>query len=349
MILPGFMQQEKCVILFFISNNSMNELYPLKFLPVFKEKLWGGTGIRDTLGLDFGSLPNCGEAWLISGVRDNVSVVADGFLAGNELNELVEVYMGDLVGDAVYERYGDEFPILVKIIDAADYLSVQVHPDDELALRRGLPNGKSEMWYILQAGQGAHIINGFSRRLGREDYLKHLEEGRLRDILNYMPVERGDVVYIPGGRVHALGPGIMLAEVQQTSDTTYRIYDWDRVDASGKPRDLHTDLALDAIDFAMVQSLKTTYAAKPNTTETLVAGPYFDSTLLHFNRFIEKDYSELDSFVIHLCLEGSYSLMTEAGIRDVQQGEALLLPAVTGPVRIMTLTGARLLEIYIRD
>jgi len=233
------------------NESNMNSLYPLKFHPVFKDKLWGGDKIKTVLGLDYGNLPNCGEAWVISGYSDNVSVVQNGFLQGNDLNELISIYMGDLVGDSVYEQFGDEFPLLLKFIDAHDWLSIQVHPDDELAQKRQMPNGKTEMWYILQADKDAKLITGFKEKIDSETYLKYLIENKLPEILNYETVDAGDVFFLPAGRVHATGPGILLAEIQQSSDATYRIYDWDRIDDAGKKRELHTSDALDAIDYSI--------------------------------------------------------------------------------------------------
>ena len=237
----------------------MNSLYPLKFKPIFKDKIWGGQKIKSSLKMDFGDLPNCGEAWMMSGVEDNPTIVENGFLAGNELNEIVEVYMGELVGDKVFDQFGNEFPLLIKFIDSNDWLSIQVHPDDFLARKRNIGFGKTEMWYMLDATDDAELIAGFNKKTDKDEYLQHLENKTLKEILNFEKVEKGDVFYIPAGRVHALGPGCLLAEIQQTSDTTYRIYDWDRIDAAGMFRELHTEEALDAIDFEFHESYKTEY------------------------------------------------------------------------------------------
>ena len=325
----------------------MNELYPLKFQPVFKDKIWGGQKIKTVLGMDFGKLPNCGEAWVVSGVEGNPTLVKNGFLAGNELNELVSVYMGDLVGDDVYEKHGDEFPLLIKFIDANDWLSVQVHPDDELAEQRGLGNGKTEMWYVIEADKDAELISGFNLPVTREDYLKHLEDKRLKDILNFEKVADGDVFFIPAGRVHALGPGVLLAEIQQTSDTTYRIYDWDRIDAGGMKRELHTSEALDAIDFEMADQYKTRYKAKKNKTATLISCPQFTTNLLDYDQEMSKDYEELDSFVIYLGIEGTTFLTWEDGEMELQTGEAVVVPNVIKRIQLKPLAHAKLLEIFL--
>ena len=324
----------------------MNKLYPLKFKPIFKDKIWGGNKIRTELNMDFSPLPNCGEAWVLSGVEENETEILNGWLAGNSLNEIVEIYMGDLVGEKIFLKFGNEFPILVKFIDANDWLSIQVHPDDELAAKRNEGMGKTEMWYIMQADEGAELISGFNKTVSKEEYLKHLENKTLKSILNFEKVKSGDVFYIPAGRVHALGPGILLAEIQQTSDTTYRIYDWDRIDAAGFTRELHTELAVDAIDYNFYKDYKTKYEDKKNETVKLVESPYFITNMIHLDRAIKKDYSELDSFVIHLCMEGGFKLKFDDETVEVKKGEALLLPAIFEEVEIYPKNETKILEVY---
>jgi mannose-6-phosphate isomerase len=327
-----------------------NQLYPLKFKPVLKDKIWGGNKIKSVLGIDFDPLPNCGEAWALSGVDGNQTEITNGFLAGNDLNELVEIYMGDLVGDAVYERFGNEFPILVKFIDAADYLSIQVHPDDTLAAKRNIGYGKSEMWYIIDADKGAELISGFNQKVDRETYLRSLNDKTLRSILNIEKVSKGDVYYMPAGRVHALGPGIFLAEIQQTSDTTYRIYDWDRLDEKGNSRELHIEEALDAIDFNVYDNYKTDYQPKDNGSANLLTSQYFTTNLIRLSKALAKDYSELDSFVIYVCVAGSLTLVhdgdTEQQLR-LQKGEAMLIPASISRVDIVPDELSEILEVFI--
>src|SRR5690606_31355775 len=219
----------------------------LKFKTIFKEKIWGGEKIRTMLHKDFSPLKNCGETWEISGIRGNESVVAAGPLAGKSLPELIEMYKGELLGNRIYEKSGNEFPLLVKFIDANEDLSIQVHPNDEIAWQRHKSLGKAEVWYIMQADEGATLISGFNQPMDEATYRKHLEENRLKDILNKESVKAGDVFYIPGGRVHTIGKGLLLAEIQQSSDITYRIYDFDRVDDQGNKRELHTEDAMAAI------------------------------------------------------------------------------------------------------
>lgn len=327
----------------------MSKLYPLKFKPVYKDKIWGGQKINTVLGRDFSPLPNCGEVWVLSGVEENQTEVENGFLQGNELNELVEIYMGELVGDKVYEQYGTEFPILIKFIDANDWLSIQVHPDDELAMERHNTLGKTEMWYIMDAEEKSELISGFSKKITKEEYVQHLENKTIKDIMNFTPVEKGDVFYIPSGRVHALGPGILLAEIQQTSDNTYRIYDWDRIDNSGMLRDLHTDLALDALDFDIYDSYKTQYEEKLNETAKMVDSPYFTTNILQLNQGIKKDYSEFDSFVIYIAAGGNFNLKYQGDSWPVKVGEVIMLPASISSVELYPEPKCKILEVYINQ
>jgi len=325
----------------------MNQLYPLKFRPIFKEKVWGGQRIRTDLGLDFSPLPNCGEAWMLSGVPGSHTVVSNGFLKGNELNELVEIYMDDLVGEKAFNAFGDKFPVLVKFIDSNEWLSIQVHPDDRLAAKRKTGNGKTEMWYILDAAENARLISGFFREINRNQYQRYLEQNKLPEILNFEQVSRGDLFFLPAGRIHALGPGILLAEIQQTSDTTYRIYDWDRVGADGNPRELHTDLALEAIDFRVPESYRTTYRNADNTTVNLLSCPAFTTNLIRFDRSLEKDLAWLDSFLIFICTEGRCNLRSGSRNESLKKGELVVLPAVAEQVVLKPEPRCTLLEVFL--
>lgn len=325
----------------------MNTLYPLKFKPIFKDKIWGGQKIKSSLNMDFGDLPNCGEVWMMSGVEGNPTIVENGFLAGNELNEIVEVYMGELVGDKVFDQFGNEFPLLIKFIDSNDWLSIQVHPDDYLAKKRNIGFGKTEMWYMLDATEDAELIAGFNKKTDKDEYLKHLDNKTLKEILNFEKVEKGDVFYIPAGRVHALGPGCLLAEIQQTSDTTYRIYDWDRIDAAGMYRELHTDEALDAIDFEFHENYKTEYENKLNETNNLVESQYFTTRIINLDEPVLKNYAALDSFVIYIATEGEVNIKWEGGEIQLVKGETLLVPATINNIAIEPVIKSSLLEIYI--
>lgn len=326
----------------------MNNLYPLKFTPICKEKIWGGEKLKVLLNKKFGKLPNCGESWEISGVQNEISVVSNGFLKGNNLEELIEIYMGDLIGEKNYEQFGIEFPLLIKYIDAKDKLSIQVHPNDELAEERHGTFGKTEMWYVIQADEGAKLITGFNRPLDRKGYLQYFENGQLEDILNYEAIKEGDVFFIPAGRIHAIGEGVLLAEIQQTSDVTYRIFDFNRLDNHGNPRELHTDLALDAIDFKFEKNYRTSYNSIADASTTVVECQYFTTNILPLTKMAERDFAENDTFVIYMCLEGEYTLSWEESSLNVKKGETVLVPAVINSFSLDPLNGnlTRLLEIY---
>lgn len=327
----------------------MEGLYPLKFNPIYKEKIWGGNKIKTVLNKDFGNIPNCGESWELSAVEGNLSVVSNGFLEGNTIEELVEVYMGDLVGEKVFETFGIEFPLLIKFIDANDDLSIQVHPDDKLSKKRHNAFGKTEMWYVLQADPGSKLQSGFSRQVNEDEYLVKLEHDELTDILNFEEVTEGDVFFIPAGRVHAIGKGILLAEIQQTSDVTYRIFDYGRCDKFGVPRELHTELSLAAIDYSLYPEYKTKYEIKPNESTELASCKYFTTNVLELNAVLEKDYNKLDSFVIYMCLEGAMQIDTESGTESVQKGETILIPASIEHVILKPVSPTvKLLEVYIQ-
>lgn len=326
----------------------MEGLYPLKFTPIYKDKIWGGNKIRSVLNKDFGNLPNCGESWELSGLDGNVSIVSNGFLTGNSIEELIEVYMGDLVGDQLFDTFGTEFPLLIKFIDANDDLSIQVHPNDEMAAERHNSNGKTEMWYVIQADKGSKLQLGFNQEVDQEKYMDKLNKAELTDILNFEEVTSGDVYFMPAGRVHAIGKGILLAEIQQTSDITYRIYDYDRRDDKGNLRELHTELALDAIDYTLYPEYKTQYQPKSNESVELVSCEYFTTNLLEISQPIEKDYNKLDSFVIYMCLDGEASIETESGNESVVKGETILIPASIENVRLNPKSkSVKMLEVYI--
>ncbi len=327
----------------------MPGLYPLKFKPFYLEKIWGGNRIRTILGKDFGEAPNCGESWELSAVEGYVSEVSNGFLVGNTITELVEVYMGDLVGDKVYRKFGIEFPLLLKFIDTNEDLSIQVHPGDDLARERHNAYGKTEMWYVVHAEKGALINSGFNRKITREQYTSLLEQGKLTDILHYDVVVPGDVFFIPAGRVHAIGKGVLLAEIQQTSDVTYRIFDYNRQDSQGNLRELHTDLALDAIDFNYLEEYKTKYTIERNASSEIVSCDYFTTNILEFSERLEKDYNMLDSFVVYMNLEGMFKIEFEEGEEIVMKGETVLIPSSLEAINLTPLSEVvKTLEIYLK-
>ena len=258
------------------------DLYPLKFIPIYKTKIWGGNKFEKLFKRK--EIPlHCGESWEVSGVEGDLSVVSNGFLKGNNLDELIEVYMGDLVGDSVYETFGNSFPLLVKFIDASDDLSVQVHPGDDLAWKRHNCPGKTEMWYVIHAEEGSQLVAGLNRKLSKEEYVEAVENGGLHNMLNILKVENGDVFFVPPGCVHAIGKGVLLCEVQQASDITYRIFDYNRLDDDGNPRELHTDLAADAMDFECVNNTKQEYTPKNNEPVNIIDCKYFTTNIFEFD------------------------------------------------------------------
>ncbi|MEN8229940.1 MAG: type I phosphomannose isomerase catalytic subunit [Bacteroidota bacterium] len=320
-------------------------LYPIRFTPILKDKIWGGSRLRDVLGKNASG--KAGESWEISGYGEDISVAENGFLAGNSIEELVEVYMGDLVGDRIYEKFGLVFPLLIKFIDAGDLLSIQVHPDDTLAKAKHNENGKTEMWYIVESENG-ELITGFNREMDEKKYLAHLRGGTLKEVLNHEQVAKGDIYNMPAGRVHAIGAGVLLAEIQQTSDLTYRIYDWGRVDEEGNARELHTELALEAIDFQFHPDYKTHYQAIKNNTVTAVDSPYFTTSVIQLDQPVEKDFNMIDSFVIYMCMEGEVGISYPGGVEKIRKGETILIPAELKNLAIVPSEPATLLEVYIK-
>ncbi len=320
-------------------------LYPLKFSPIFKYRIWGGEKLRTKLNKDY-TEANIGESWEISDVKDDETVVSAGDFQGKTLKELIGEYKGDFVGNSVYEKFGNAFPLLIKFIDAKTPLSIQVHPSNEIAKKRHNSFGKNEMWYVMQADENAKLIVGFDKEITAIDYKKHIANNTILDVMHHENVEKGDTFYIPTGRVHAIGAGVLLAEIQQTSDITYRIYDYDRVDSkTGKKRDLHNDLALDVIDYQVHDNYKTKYKVDKNQSNTLVHAPYFKTNIICLEGAIEKDYAYVDSFVIYICVEGTLSLVHDHVDYKLNQGETLLLPSSVNTVKL-TSKNAKILEVY---
>ena len=327
----------------------MEGLYPLKFTPIYKDKIWGGNKINSVLNKDFGNLPNCGESWELSGVEDNVSVVSNGFLAGNTLEELIEVYMSDLVGEKVFENFGIEFPLLIKFIDANDDLSIQVHPGDEMAAKRHNSFGKTEMWYVMQADLGSKLQSGFNQEVNEDKYLFKLEHNELTDILNFEEVTSGDVFFIPAGMVHAIGKGVVVAEIQQSSDITYRIYDYKRKDDQGNERELHTEQALDVINFEASKNPKTDYKVQLNEIVPLVECEYFTTNMIRFDAPVTRNFGTIDSFVAYMCLEGNMVIESGAEKTVVKKGDTLLIPASLNEIGLIPDGEVTLLEVYVNN
>lgn len=325
----------------------MTELYPLKFEPILKDKIWGGHSLVMNYGKKADPSRLIGESWELSAVAEDLSVISNGFLAGNTIEEIIEVYMGDITGETVYERFGNEFPLLIKLIEANEDLSIQVHPGDKLARKRHNAYGKTEMWYILESKPFSKIYTGFVKPVTRELFGKALEEGTLTDFLNVEKPEKGDVFFIPAGRIHAIGAGSILVEIQQTSDITYRIFDWNRTGNKGESRELHTELALDAIDYSASGKNKIKKVLNHDKTENLVSCEYFITNIIQFSSQIRKDYNIIDSCVIYICLEGEFLIHWDKGAEIVLKGETVLLPAMITEVVLEPRREARVLEVFI--
>jgi len=320
------------------------KLYPLKFQPILKERIWGGKKLNSILGKD-SHLDTIGESWELSDVEGDISNVSNGALKGTSLKELLDIYQEELVGKKNYKVFGNKFPLLIKFIDAREDLSIQLHPNDQLAAKRHNSFGKTEMWYVMQAEKDAKLIVGFNQKISPKKYLQHLEEKSLPEILNFDSVKRGDTYFIEVGRVHAIGAGVMLAEIQQTSDITYRVYDWDRVDDQGKGRELHNDLAIDAINFEMENDFKISYKRTENQSNNMVECPYFTTNFIPLEGKIVKQ-NEQDSFIIYMCVEGTAKIEFESNSIEISKGETVLLPAILKNFS-MTSEKADLLEVYV--
>ncbi len=303
----------------------MKSLYPLTFEPIFKERIWGGTKLKTYLNKPITSKIT-GESWELSTVPESISVVNNGEFKGKNLNELIDLYPEEILGKRVFNHFGKQFPLLFKYLDAKEDLSIQLHPNNELAKARHNSFGKTEMWYVMQADENARLIVGFKEDSSREDYLQHLESNSILSLLKEIPVKKGDVFLLETGTIHAIGAGIVIAEIQQTSDVTYRIYDWDRVDATGKERELHTELAVDAINYKTTAAKKE-YAAPENKSTPIVHCPYFKTNILPLNGEIVIDKND-NSFLVLMCTEGSFELHLKDEKYRYRTGGTVLLPAI---------------------
>ncbi len=321
------------------------KLYPFKFEPILKERLWGGTKLKDVLGKTIASSIT-GESWELSTVKGDVSVVSNGVLAKTSLQDIIKTIPEALLGKSVVKRFGTEFPILVKFIDAKQDLSIQLHPNDKLAKERHDSFGKTEMWYIMDADPKAELIVGFNKDVTKAEYAESIKNDTLLDLLNYEQVKEGDTFFINTGKIHAIGAGVMLAEIQQTSDVTYRVFDFNRTDKDGNRRDLHTDLALDAIDYDRKDDFKVSYSQDLNKSNIMVDCPYFKTNFLQLTKNFEMDTTQRDSFTIFMCVGGEAMIKTEAGEVAIKRGETVLLPAITQYIELQS-TGAKLLEVTI--
>jgi len=323
-------------------------LYPLKFYPILKEKIWGGNKLKTILNKETTN-ENVGESWEISTVNDEISIISNGEFEGRNLKELIEEFKEKILGERIYQEFGNQFPLLIKFIDAKTDLSVQLHPDDELAKKRHNSFGKTEMWYVAQADENAKLIIGFNKDTDKEEYEDFLNRGKITELLNFEEISEGDSYFINAGRIHAIGGGSLIAEIQQTSDITYRVYDWDRQDKEGNHRELHTDLALDALDFKVSDDFKLKYTTEKNKVNQLISSKYFTTNTLSIDQSTERMYKDLDSFKILMCVGGKGEISTNGITTTISLGETVLIPAEIKDLYLVNHEGEmKLLEIYIK-
>ena len=316
--------------------------YPLQFDSILKERIWGGEKLNSVLNKPITS-NSTGESWEISTVEGDVSVISNGTLKGVSLNELIDTFPNEVLGTTVFDKFGKQFPLLFKYLDAKTDLSIQVHPNDELAKKRHNSFGKTEMWYIMQADKGSRIIVGFKNNSNAEEYVSHLENNTLLDILEEVKVKTGDVFFLETGTVHAIGAGLLVAEIQQTSDITYRLYDFERVDSEGNMRELHVELALDAINYNKVETQKD-YSKELNVSKEMVDCPYFTTNYLNLSG--ELSVSKLStSFTVYMCTDGEFQLEFNQINYQYSKGDTVLIPATMSQYNLSG--NAIVLEIYI--
>jgi len=320
------------------------KVYPIKFNPILKEKIWGGHKLGSMLSKDTDK-QNIGESWEISDVNGNVSQVNNGIYKGTNLKELLKRYESQFLGANNFEHFGYNFPLLIKFLDAKTDLSVQVHPDDEMAKKYHNSFGKTEMWYIMDSDEDANIVIGLKDETTNPEILNHITSENVEDIFNREKVIKGDSFFIPAGKIHAIGSGVLAAEIQQTSDITYRVYDWDRIDDNGEKRELHTQLAEKATK-QFPSNGKAKYQLESNKSANLVNCDFFTTNILNVKENHIKNYEALDSFVIFMCVEGTLEITAGDATETLKTGETILLPAITNAVTFNS-ENAKLLEVYI--
>ncbi|ANW94962.1 mannose-6-phosphate isomerase [Wenyingzhuangia fucanilytica] len=321
--------------------------YPIKFTPILKDKIWGGEKLKTVLNKET-SLNNVGESWELSSVDGDISVVANGVLKGKKLTELLETYQEQLVGQKVYGEFGNKFPLLFKFIDAKENLSIQLHPNDEIAKKLHNSFGKTEMWFVMDADKNSELNIGFSEAMNPEKYKQAVEDKKILDKLNFEKVTKGDSFFIKEGLVHAIGAGCLIAEIQQTSDITYRIYDWDRVDDQGNERELHTELALEALDYDAVGANKCKYDEEVNQPSNIASCEYFTTNYVKVNNLFTRDLSEVQSFAVYICVGGQGTIEINGNTEEIKRGETVLIPANTQELVVKS-EGIELLEVYIKS
>lgn len=319
----------------------------IKFVPLLKSTLWGGNRLQSYKNYPQ-SMETVGESWELSGVPGNESVVSEGCYQGRTLSSLIDEMKEELVGKDNYLRFGNRFPLLIKFIDARQDLSIQVHPKDEMARMRHHCPGKNEMWYVIDAVPGARLCSGWLGKMTPDEYERRVADNTIEEVLRWHEVHPGDVFNIPAGRVHSIGAGILLAEIQQTSDITYRIYDYNRRDSNGNLRELHTELAKEAIDYSEVDNYRVQYVSSLNESVELLKTPYYRTSLYDLTEVTTCDYSNLDSFVIYICVSGKVTLRNENNdVFVISRGETILIPAKTNEVKLEPEGDVRLLECWV--
>ena len=325
--------------------------------------VWGGTKIARYKGIETKD-DHIGESWELSGFGEHLTSVSNGAVRGKTVTELVKEYKGRLVGEHVYAENGDEFPLLIKFIDARDDLSIQVHPDDAMARRQhNQRNGKTEMWYVVDAGPGACLYSGLTAEITPDEYERRVADGTITEVLARHDVQPGDVFFLPAGRIHAICSGCFVAEIQQTSDLTYRIYDYGRLGLDGKPRQLHMELAKEAIDYKVYPDYRVPYTPVKDKEEELVSCKYFTTSVYDLDKAVRKDLSDIDSFLVVMCLSGHGTILdaepvydsegrrgpTKGHLLGIRQGETVLIPASSIGVTFTPATGGmKLLTSYIK-
>ena len=293
-------------------------LYPLLLEPNLHEVVWGGNQLRPYKGLEPSDEP-IGESWEVSAVPSSTSIVSNGVYAGKDLISVINENPDAILGKKVNEKYYGQMPLLVKFIDAKFDLSIQVHPNDEMAMREHGKMGKSEMWYVIRAGEGAHLYAGFRQEITPYEYQKRVEDGSITEVLADHQVKAGDVFYLPAGRVHAICGGILLAEVQQSSDVTYRIFDYNRSGMDGKPRELHTELAAKALDYHVIDNYRTDYVESSNKAVQIIDSPYFSVRVMEVSKSFHRDLKKYDSFIITMCIEGDCKIRVRSTGDEIER------------------------------
>lgn len=328
----------------------MTNLYPIKFNPIIKERVWGGDRLVKYFEKDYGAGKAVGESWELSSVKDDISVAVNGFLKGNTLVEILETYMSEISGDKLYEKFGNEFPILIKLLDINEKLSVQVHPDDKTAMERHNSYGKAECWYVMDAEKEATIYLGFSKDISREELLERCKSETLHEVMNVIHPKKGDFLYLEPGTIHAASGGILIAEIQQTSDVTYRIYDWGRENNPETKREMHLDLALDIINYKQLQLSEKVYrksvAESISDTINLTDNSYFKVDEINITGRVVKHNLTMNGFVVYVAISGDTLISYENGAEVIEAGETILIPAALENYSMEKLNGeCRLLEV----